>query len=535
MRNSQRGKEESRSLPWYGWLGVIALLVGEAGLYLNLTAIRTLFYCIAWWSYILLADAWVWRRGGYSLLRSRPWEFWFLAFWSVPLWNLFEVLNFRLGNWCYVNVPTDSAMGLILGLSSYATVLPGLFETYELLKVYGVASGFAVRPRRVTPLLLVGSLAVGSGMLAAVLLWPGLAFPLVWGFAIFLGDPLCYSSRHTRTRSLFGQLQRGEASTFLRLLMAGLICGGLWEFWNFWAYTKWLYTVPFFQNVKWFEMPPLGFLGFPPFAVECYVLVNLLNTARRGRHWEVWDRIGGGAPRWLTLSAIVAALAFDGLVYAGIDAFTIKSVAPTLADMEGIPMDSLARLGRLGVTTPPAFLRRTGTADQLTVLAADSGIDRAELAAIRDAARLVDLKGLGAANYNALRQLGITRAEELAEQTPTLLFPRWREVVTMRPPTFALVRIWVRAARRFVHAETATFEAPRPVETSDTSGYGAVTSSRTRPTSCPCTVRTSTHHSPAGSAPRSAFHEYVRKPPGRPPRMAVSRTWPMIRRSFRHT
>ena len=468
MRNAQRGQEESRSLPWYGWLAVIALLLGEAGLYLNLTAIRTLFYCIAWWSYIFLADAWVWRRRGFSLLRSHPWEFWFLAFWSVPLWNLFEVLNFRLENWCYVNVPTDSAIGFILGLSSYATVLPGLFETYELLKVSGVASGFSVSPRRVTPLLLVGSAAVGSGMLAAAVLWPRFAFPLVWGFAIFLGDPLCYSSTHTRTRSLFAQLQQGDASTFLRLLMAGLICGGLWEFWNFWAYTKWLYTVPFFQDVKWFEMPPLGFLGFPPFAVECYVLVNLLNTARRGRNWEVWDRTGGGVPRWLAVSAIVAALAFNGLVYAGIDAFTIKSVAPTLSDMEGIPVASLARLERVGVTTPPALLRRTETADRLTVLATESGIARAELEAIRDAAKLVDLNGLGAENYNALRQLGITRIEELAEQAPTLLFPRWRAAVTMRPPTLALVRIWVRAARRSVHADTATFAGPRPLETGAT-------------------------------------------------------------------
>jgi len=52
----------------------------------------------------------------------------------------------------------------------------------------------------------------------------------------------------------------------------------LWEFWNYWALTKWTYTVPFFGNVKIFEMPVLGFLGFPPFAVECWVMYIFLRS-----------------------------------------------------------------------------------------------------------------------------------------------------------------------------------------------------------------------------------------------------------------
>ena len=63
------------------------------------------------------------------------------------------------------------------------------------------------------------------------------------------------------------------------LLASGLLCGFLWEFWNYWALSKWTYTVPYFGNIKIFEMPVLGFLGFPPFAVECwaiYILVRWL-------------------------------------------------------------------------------------------------------------------------------------------------------------------------------------------------------------------------------------------------------------------
>ncbi len=48
----------------------------------------------------------------------------------------------------------------------------------------------------------------------------------------------------------------------------------LWEFWNYWAATKWTYTVPYLGDVKIFEMPILGYLGFPPFALECYAMYH---------------------------------------------------------------------------------------------------------------------------------------------------------------------------------------------------------------------------------------------------------------------
>ena len=111
MTRAHRGTDVKRRLPWYGWLGVLTLLVGEVGLFLGLAHVRVLFYCIAWWSYIFLADAWVWRRRGSSLLRSRPWEFWFLAFWSVPMWNLFELFNFRLRELVLRQRPTGRNLG----------------------------------------------------------------------------------------------------------------------------------------------------------------------------------------------------------------------------------------------------------------------------------------------------------------------------------------------------------------------------------------------------------------------------------------
>jgi hypothetical protein len=50
------------------------------------------------------------------------------------------------------------------------------------------------------------------------------------------------------------------------------VCGWLWEFWNNWAAAKWHYVFPIGQGWKIFEMPAPGYLGFLPFALECFVM-----------------------------------------------------------------------------------------------------------------------------------------------------------------------------------------------------------------------------------------------------------------------
>jgi hypothetical protein len=67
-------------------------------------------------------------------------------------------------------------------------------------------------------------------------------------------------------------IRGGVYDRVINLLLAGVICGGLWEFWNFWARAKWIYTVPIFGDIKIFEMPVLGYFGFPPFALECFTM-----------------------------------------------------------------------------------------------------------------------------------------------------------------------------------------------------------------------------------------------------------------------
>jgi hypothetical protein len=95
-----------------------------------------------------------------------------------------------------------------------------------------------------------------------------LAAPVWLGFILLL-DPINAS---LGAESLRGDLATGQRGRLINLLAAGLICGVLWEFWNYWARTKWIYSVPVPPDIKLFEMPLAGYLGFPAFAVECFVM-----------------------------------------------------------------------------------------------------------------------------------------------------------------------------------------------------------------------------------------------------------------------
>ena len=109
------------------------------------------------------------------------------------------------------------------------------------------------------------------------IVWTGYLFGAVWVGFILLLDPI---NHFWGGRSLLRDLEQGDSSRLTAFLCSGLVCGILWEFWNYWAGAKWLYVFPVWQNWKVFEMPVPGYLGFPPFAVECLVMYEFLHVLR---------------------------------------------------------------------------------------------------------------------------------------------------------------------------------------------------------------------------------------------------------------
>lgn len=91
----------------------------------------------------------------------------------------------------------------------------------------------------------------------------------VWIGMVFFLDPLNYIWRR---HSLWKDWSLGNLSVLIQLFLTGIIAGVLWEFWNYWATAKWIYVVPILGDIKIFEMPVMGYLGFPAFAVEVFVI-----------------------------------------------------------------------------------------------------------------------------------------------------------------------------------------------------------------------------------------------------------------------
>jgi hypothetical protein len=57
---------------------------------------------------------------------------------------------------------------------------------------------------------------------------PVFFFPLVWLVCIFLLDPILYH-QNQHTASFLSQAKQGDYGLAVRLLLAGRLCGELWE------------------------------------------------------------------------------------------------------------------------------------------------------------------------------------------------------------------------------------------------------------------------------------------------------------------
>jgi len=78
----------------------------------------------------------------------------------------------------------------------------------------------------------------------------------------------------------------------VRLLVAGLLCDLVWESLNFLAPQKWIYTVRGLEELKIFEMPVLGFLGFPALALDAFAAyAAIAYLFHANRTWEHPDEV----------------------------------------------------------------------------------------------------------------------------------------------------------------------------------------------------------------------------------------------------
>ncbi len=271
----------ARPLPPHGWLGALVIAGAEAALFAGNAVVGEWFTPIVWTGYLLLMDAVLARLTGRSYLTTDRGEGLLVALVSVASWWLFEWYDaprFWRGGadraglwWQYQHLEPNLWLRRIGYDWAFATIFPALFLTAAVLRAT-VLARVPVRPWRPSPAVRRAAVVVGALAAAIPLVivsrW---LVPLVWTGFVLLLEPL---NARARRPSWLADLAAGDASRLVALLVSGAVCGVLWEFWNYWAVTKWTYTVPFLGDVRVFEMPVLGYLGFPPFALECYAIYH---------------------------------------------------------------------------------------------------------------------------------------------------------------------------------------------------------------------------------------------------------------------
>jgi hypothetical protein len=258
--------------------------VAEVLLFAGEPTVAGWFTPIVWTGYVLFIDALTARLTGRSYLTTDRVEGVLVALASIACWWLFELYNaprFWRGGvhaeglwWRYHGLEPNLFLRRVGYDWSFATIFPAMFLTATALRAT-VFRRARLRPWRLSSRGLGLAVAVGAVCvvvpLVAVSTW---LVPLVWAGWVLLLEPLNY--RRGRPSWLADLGSTGDASRLLGLLASGAICGVLWESWNYWAATRWTYTVPYLGGIKIFEMPVLGYLGFPPFALEAFAMYHWL-------------------------------------------------------------------------------------------------------------------------------------------------------------------------------------------------------------------------------------------------------------------
>ena len=250
--------------PVHGWLGLGIPAVAAVLWRWDVPLVKFFLTPIVWTGYVLALDATVSCVRGRSLITTAPSAFAWMALLSIPLWLIFEAYNLRLQNWRYVGLPESVVLRVVGYLWSFATIWPAVLETADFLLATGAWRGSSRDRSRVW--MVAGALMLVAPVVAPAR-WGAYLFGLVWvGFAFLL--------------------DRGGVPV-RALCVAGILCGFIWEFWNYWAGARWVYVFPILQSLKIFEMPLPGYLGFPAFAVEVFVMYGFATRALQLPYYEV--------------------------------------------------------------------------------------------------------------------------------------------------------------------------------------------------------------------------------------------------------
>jgi hypothetical protein len=227
-----------------------------------------------WIGYILSINGISQLVFGTSLLYRMGYSFLWLFAASVPMWWFFEHLNSIVQNWHYVFAqPISDAHYFIQASINFSTIVPAMLSTIALFRQLFREARPKWKPVRLRT--YYSGLLLFLGAISFLLLgtFPHEAFPLVWVAPILMLEPLAYA---LGLPCFLRFAQHAKWEVPVSIVAGSFFNGFWWEFWNFYSFPKWYYTIPYVDFWKVFEMPFLGYFGYPFLGVIVFDYAGLI-------------------------------------------------------------------------------------------------------------------------------------------------------------------------------------------------------------------------------------------------------------------
>jgi len=273
-------------LPWWFWSAIPVALFFQIlawGKFSEPAFLIRYSYVPIFAAYGTIIDGIVYRRnGGKSFFSQYGHIFFSVAVCSGINWAVFGYLNFFLGgNWYYPDGDAISVTAFMLyAFAGSMTLAPMVFVAYHLLKTFPILTKrYISGPKIIFPLWAKYlSLAVMVAGMFAVPFWPNELYPFLWVgptfiFASILG--IC------NIWTPLTPIKTGNWSPLAIIALAGFIQGFLWEGMNYYSASHapfhtnipgyWVYSIPYVEFGHIFEMPALGFFGYLPYGLFCWI------------------------------------------------------------------------------------------------------------------------------------------------------------------------------------------------------------------------------------------------------------------------
>ncbi|KAA1245316.1 hypothetical protein [Aquimarina sp. RZ0] len=280
--------KERKKIPIWFWLG---LMLWGSTVFLQWTHNTSLLSWLHWsdiplfWGCILMIDGWVYvRTGGVSMISKAPQELLGISLASIPGWMLYEFINFFVDNYWYypyANLMTRQEI-LIYALITSAGLMPLAFEWYCLFKTFpSFSRKYSNGPKiifseKVKTYLLV----LGFTLMFITGLFPEQMFITMW---ISIPITLAAVLDKLKIWTPILEIGKGNWSPILLFALTYLLEGFILEFQNFFSVAPdsqptfidsplyWKYEIPYVGILHVFEMPLLGYAGYLPFGIFCWL------------------------------------------------------------------------------------------------------------------------------------------------------------------------------------------------------------------------------------------------------------------------